>query len=204
MVLKTDFFQDTFFFIMFKIVFRISKSKTRFLNFIFSVNYREVCSYNLRSGFVGSWGWEVMSFKVPSWPNHSKIQWLWHTWCHLGVILELSLLPSLRLDTESLYPLLTCRQRVAFEEIFPCSTPLPALDLLKKLLVFNPDKRLTAEEALQHPYVSRWEWHQSAASPDAFWDITNLLLAQIFFKCITEKMARLILYFLQPYLHEIV
>uniref|UniRef100_A0A8C9EGA0 Mitogen-activated protein kinase 15 n=1 Tax=Pavo cristatus TaxID=9049 RepID=A0A8C9EGA0_PAVCR len=48
---------------------------------------------------------------------------------------------------------LTCRQRVTFEEILPSSTPLPALDLLKKLLVFNPDKRLTAEEALQHPYV---------------------------------------------------
>ncbi|KAM4792516.1 mitogen-activated protein kinase 15 isoform 2-T3 [Cyanocitta cristata] len=46
-------------------------------------------------------------------------------------------------------------QRVAFEEIFPSSTPLPALDLLKKLLVFNPDKRLTAEEALRHPYVNR-------------------------------------------------
>ncbi|NXC29245.1 MK15 kinase, partial [Campylorhamphus procurvoides] len=47
-------------------------------------------------------------------------------------------------------------QRVTFEEIFPSSTPLPALDLLKKLLVFNPDKRLTAEEALQHPYVNRF------------------------------------------------
>lgn len=51
---------------------------------------------------------------------------------------------------------LTCRQRVTLEEILPSSTPLPALDLLKKLLVFNPDKRLTAEEALQHPYVKRW------------------------------------------------
>ncbi|NWS18687.1 MK15 kinase, partial [Pachyramphus minor] len=51
---------------------------------------------------------------------------------------------------------MSSRQRVTFEEIFPSSTPLPALDLLKKLLVFNPDKRLTAEEALQHPYVNRF------------------------------------------------
>ncbi|XP_050187100.1 mitogen-activated protein kinase 15 isoform X2 [Myiozetetes cayanensis] len=51
---------------------------------------------------------------------------------------------------------MSSRQRVTFEEIFPPSTPLPALDLLKKLLVFNPDKRLTAEEALQHPYVNRF------------------------------------------------
>lgn len=37
----------------------------------------------------------------------------------------------------------------------PASTPAQALDLLKRLLVFNPEKRLTAEEALEHPYVQR-------------------------------------------------
>ncbi|NWI55317.1 MK15 kinase, partial [Calyptomena viridis] len=58
---------------------------------------------------------------------------------------------------------LSSRQRLTFEEIFPSSTPLPALDLLKKLLVFNPDKRLTAEEALQHPYVKRF--HCPAREP---------------------------------------
>lgn len=197
---------------MFTIVFRISKCKTRFLNFIFSGNNREVCFYNLRSRFVGSWSWEVMSFKVPFWPNHSRIQWLWHIlWvnsCLVSPWRDPGICHSClhwELDTESLYNFfLTSRQRVAFEEIFPSSTPLPALDLLKKLLVFNPDKRLTAEQALQHPYVSRWEWHQWAAAPDVFWDIKNLLLAQIFFKCITEKVAKLILYFLQYYLHKIV
>ncbi|KAI1243698.1 Mitogen-activated protein kinase 15, partial [Lamprotornis superbus] len=59
--------------------------------------------------------------------------------------------------------------RVAFEEIFPSSTPLPALDLLKKLLVFNPDKRLTAEEALQHPYVSRF--HCPSREPSLDFDV---------------------------------
>ncbi|NWT61331.1 MK15 kinase, partial [Erythrocercus mccallii] len=61
------------------------------------------------------------------------------------------------------------RQRVALEEIFPSSTPLPALDLLKKLLVFNPDKRLTAEEALQHPYVSRF--HCPSREPSLDFDV---------------------------------
>ncbi|XP_015711973.1 mitogen-activated protein kinase 15 isoform X3 [Coturnix japonica] len=61
------------------------------------------------------------------------------------------------------------RQRVTFEEILPSSTPLPALDLLKKLLVFNPDKRLTAEEALQHPYVKRF--HCPAREPSLGYDV---------------------------------
>ncbi|NXX97870.1 MK15 kinase, partial [Centropus bengalensis] len=56
------------------------------------------------------------------------------------------------------------RHRVTFEEILPSSTPVPALDLLKKLLVFNPDKRLTAEEALQHPYVRRFHCPAREAS----------------------------------------
>ncbi|NXF12041.1 MK15 kinase, partial [Smithornis capensis] len=64
---------------------------------------------------------------------------------------------------------LSSRQRVTFEEIFPSSTPLPALDLLKKLLVFNPDKRLTAEEALQHPYVKRF--HCPAKEPSLDYNV---------------------------------
>ncbi|KAM6350462.1 mitogen-activated protein kinase 15 [Podargus strigoides] len=61
------------------------------------------------------------------------------------------------------------QQRVTLEEILPSSTPLPALDLLKKLLVFNPDKRLTAEEALQHPYVKRF--HCPAREPSLDYDV---------------------------------
>ncbi|OPJ85840.1 mitogen-activated protein kinase 15 [Patagioenas fasciata monilis] len=63
----------------------------------------------------------------------------------------------------------SCGQRVTLEEILPSSTPLPALDLLKKLLVFNPDKRLTAEEALQHPYVERF--HCPAREPSLDHDV---------------------------------
>ncbi|PKU40153.1 mitogen-activated protein kinase 15 [Limosa lapponica baueri] len=64
---------------------------------------------------------------------------------------------------------MSSRQQVTFEQIFPPSTPLPALDLLKKLLVFNPDKRLTAEEALQHPYVKRF--HCPAREPSLDYDV---------------------------------
>ncbi|NXJ71278.1 MK15 kinase, partial [Rostratula benghalensis] len=64
---------------------------------------------------------------------------------------------------------LSSRQRMTFEQILPPSTPLTALDLLKKLLVFNPDKRLTAEEALQHPYVKRF--HCPAREPSLDYDV---------------------------------
>ena len=30
------------------------------------------------------------------------------------------------------------------------------MDLLRKLLQFNPEKRLTADEALMHPYVRKY------------------------------------------------
>ena len=45
-----------------------------------------------------------------------------------------------------------------------------ALDLLRRLLVFNPAERLSAAEALAHPYVA--QFHQPADEPDAACVIT--------------------------------
>eukprot|EP01123_Difflugia_compressa_P015763 TRINITY_DN907_c0_g2_i2.p1 TRINITY_DN907_c0_g2~~TRINITY_DN907_c0_g2_i2.p1 ORF type:complete len:410 (-),score=75.03 TRINITY_DN907_c0_g2_i2:235-1464(-) len=41
------------------------------------------------------------------------------------------------------------------ESLYP-SADADALDLLKKLLAFNPSKRITVEEALDHPYVAQF------------------------------------------------
>ncbi|KAL7990189.1 hypothetical protein Chor_010543 [Crotalus horridus] len=57
----------------------------------------------------------------------------------------------------------SCQPQLTLEELLPASTPPQALDLLKRLLVFNPKKRLTAEEALEHPYVQRF--HCAAKEP---------------------------------------
>jgi serine/threonine protein kinase len=45
------------------------------------------------------------------------------------------------------------RRGINFEEIFKNADPLE-IDLLKKMLLFDPSKRITAEEALKHPYFS--------------------------------------------------
>lgn len=40
-------------------------------------------------------------------------------------------------------------------DMFPNASP-DAIDLLKSLLQFNPGKRLTADQALKHPYVAQF------------------------------------------------
>jgi serine/threonine protein kinase len=48
--------------------------------------------------------------------------------------------------------------------MFPQSNPL-AVDLLEKMLQFDPRNRITVEDALKHPYLA--QLHDSAAEPSA-------------------------------------
>jgi mitogen-activated protein kinase 15 len=45
--------------------------------------------------------------------------------------------------------------------------PPDAIDLLKKLLAFNPMERPTAEECLRHPYVAQWHCPEKEVSAQA-------------------------------------
>ncbi|GAA5861563.1 hypothetical protein JCM5353_002075 [Sporobolomyces roseus] len=51
---------------------------------------------------------------------------------------------------------------VPFAQLFPSANPL-ALDLLSKLLAFDPHERISCEDALIHPYLS--VWHEPADEP---------------------------------------
>ncbi|XP_052256197.1 mitogen-activated protein kinase 15-like isoform X2 [Dreissena polymorpha] len=48
------------------------------------------------------------------------------------------------------------KPKKTMEELMPPDAPKDAIDLCRKLLQFNPDKRITADEALRHPYVGRF------------------------------------------------
>ncbi|TXT08813.1 hypothetical protein VHUM_02941 [Vanrija humicola] len=50
---------------------------------------------------------------------------------------------------------LPIKPRVRFQTLYPGATP-QALDLLEKLLCFDPAKRIGCQEALEHPYLAVW------------------------------------------------
>lgn len=56
------------------------------------------------------------------------------------------------------------KKKIPFKALFPKSNEL-ALDLLEKLLAFNPAKRITVEEALRHPYLE--PYHDPDDEPTA-------------------------------------
>lgn len=50
-----------------------------------------------------------------------------------------------------------------FQSLFPNANP-DALDLLDRMLAFDPSSRVSVEEALQHPYLKIW--HDDTDEPD--------------------------------------
>jgi mitogen-activated protein kinase 7 len=50
----------------------------------------------------------------------------------------------------------------SFAMLFPQANP-QALDLLDKMLAFDPSSRISVEEALEHPYLSIW--HDASDEP---------------------------------------
>lgn len=65
------------------------------------------------------------------------------------------------------------KKKIPFKALFPKSND-QALDLLEKLLAFNPAKRISVEEALQHPYLEPYHDPDDEPTappiPDGFFD----------------------------------
>lgn len=52
--------------------------------------------------------------------------------------------------------------KVPFQRLFPSANP-DALDLLDRMLSFDPTSRISVEEALEHPYLHIW--HDASDEP---------------------------------------
>lgn len=70
-------------------------------------------------------------------------------------------LPRSRQYIESLTP----RSKIPWKAIFPEVSDV-ALDFLDKLLTFNPNKRITVEEALKHPYMETYHYPEDEPIAD--------------------------------------
>jgi len=57
--------------------------------------------------------------------------------------------------TATMLDSLNIKQSKTLQTMYP-NAPADAIDLMSKLLVFNPEKRLTAEETLKHPFLAQF------------------------------------------------
>lgn len=64
--------------------------------------------------------------------------------------------------TQTMIDGLQVKQQRTLASMYPTAPP-DALDLLARLIQFNPEKRYTIEEAIQHPYMS--QFHNASEEP---------------------------------------
>jgi len=76
-------------------------------------------------------------------------------------------------------------QKIPFSELYPNANPL-ALDMLEKLLKFDPAERITVEEALAHPYLEAYHDVDDEPSHEKLFDFSFEALDSI------EDMKRMI------------
>lgn len=90
----------------------------------------------------------------------------------LDLILDVTGTPSeeeTRACTKARKYLKTLKERPKknFKDLFPHANPL-AIDLLEKMLAFDPLKRITVEEALKHPYLETMYEEDEEEEVDVF------------------------------------
>ena len=69
-------------------------------------------------------------------------------------------------DSKEYLKSLPKRRGKDFEEVFKGAN-LDAIDLIKKMLAFDPAKRITVEEALKHPYMAELHYPEDEPTRDS-------------------------------------
>jgi serine/threonine protein kinase len=57
-----------------------------------------------------------------------------------------------------------------FSSLFPPGTNPQALDIMSRMMIFNPDDRISVEDALAHPYLKDFHRQMSAPSCNRLFD----------------------------------
>jgi serine/threonine protein kinase len=73
----------------------------------------------------------------------------------VSIIISVSAGPKTSRQAQEYIRSLPFKQGIPFHQLYPNANQL-GLDLLAKLLAFDPAKRITCQEALEHPYLSVW------------------------------------------------
>lgn len=60
---------------------------------------------------------------------------------------------------------------IHFQQLYPRASPL-AIDLLEKLLNFDPAARITVEQALAHPYLAAYHEEDDEPSHETVFDFS--------------------------------
>ena len=86
-----------------------------------------------------------------------------------------------------LFPDVTPEGTISSSPITPLTrTPFPALDLLDKFLQFDPARRITVEEALQHPWLDAYHEPEEEISHTHIFDFSFESISSI------DEMKRVI------------
>ncbi|KAL9073887.1 MAG: hypothetical protein Q9157_004594 [Trypethelium eluteriae] len=87
-------------------------------------------------------------------------------------------------------------QKVAFQSLFRTANP-EALDLLDKMLAFDPSRRISVEEALEHKYLHIW--HDASDEPSCLttFDFTFEVVEDV------AEMRKMILQEVQQFRHDV-
>ncbi|VVC33576.1 Protein kinase, ATP binding site,Mitogen-activated protein (MAP) kinase, ERK1/2,Protein kinase [Cinara cedri] len=91
----------------------------------------------------------------PIFPGKHYLDQLNHILGILGSPTTADLLCIINEKARSYLQSLPFKPKIAFSKLYPNADP-KALDLLDKMLTFNPNNRITVEQALAHPYLEQY------------------------------------------------